>query len=499
MVDQALVVHLFAPAGGSEGRAQLRRILQRCSEVLGMTEPIPGIAPYDLPRQVSVARGPAVAARQVPLQGSTDGIVQAIVRKSHDVLALSVVLAPASTDATADWPLLEARWIDLVGPSDGWALGEARLLTAVAESEPPTLAIDGSFTPAHEVGDHTLLWEEKGVDTRALRRIVAVARVGREHESDAWLWGRGDAAFPPFEIYLLHTAKLRHQLRVRDAAEPTVSAALDLTDDLLRQRYEPLPGDPAASLVAIRGRFSRLLAGPGGLTPLATSLREMKRTVEIATANTQLVATVSEATEGVDEPKGLVGDDLAVAQWFAQRLDDDLVYVEAARRRVRDGLTEVVQAAEEAIQSRRESLARAQERTLRERERFDLLQTAVIGAVLMVLAATQSFGYRVPLAGSVIPAVIALLGSLVLVLAAAAVTVRTTPDESRWAEVVVGIVAGLTAAALSWVATAVAVRARSGTAASSLLTVGLAVPSFAVGVILTRRWRVRRRVTGRGE
>jgi hypothetical protein len=482
--DRALVVHLYAPAHQGESRQRLRTVLQACSDRLGMTQPIAGVGPYELPELVTGARDSAVAAREAP----GEGIFQAVVRQVHDVLALSLVVSPSPADV--GWRELEGRWVAVAPDGDAWALGEARLLTAVARS-PARLSgtfdgVEGPFAPPFDVDGHTVVWEQEGTDPRSLRRFVAVARAGREDESDAWLWSRGDEGLPPFGAYLLHTAKVRHQLRTREAAEATVSTALDRADALLRERYDRGGADAADHLVAMRGQLSRLLAGPSGLTRLATSLREMGRTVRIAASNTRLVAPPG--TTGNDIEPGIVADDLALADWVAQHIDDDLVYVEAARERVRDGLTEVVQAAEEAIQDRREALAQRQERSRRERERFDLLQTGLIGAVLMVLAATQSFGYRVPLAGSIVPAVIAFLGSLVLVLAAAAVTLRTTADESRGAEVVASTTAGLASAALSWVGVAAVVQLVTGEAAPALLTIGVALPAFAAGAILTSRW-----------
>ncbi|MEU7893114.1 CATRA conflict system CASPASE/TPR repeat-associated protein [Nonomuraea sp. NPDC049152] len=474
MDERALVVHLFAPAGRST--EPLERLWRDLGDRLGMTWSIPELGPYEL-RPDEPPRGRVLAARQ---SRSRSEIFQAVVWRRHDVLALLVALAPPARDGTG-WAELEARWARVAGDTSAWALGEARLLTCVGpgldtplDEAPHGFAAEGARLVA---GGHTALMEEPGAEGRALRRFLAVAAARERAASDAWLWSRGTDDFPPLAAHLLHAAKVRHQLRVREGFD--ADRLLGPADRALRLRRDGADGaDGADDLVAERRRLSELLAGPEGLTLAATRMREMERTVRIAAAN------MRQAHGELERDPGPVRDDLELAGWLEQRLADDLLYLEAGRERVRDALTEAIQAADEAVQDRRERLQRREEAAQRRRERIDLLQTAVIGSVLMVLAAVQAFQYRVPLPGPVTPAVIAALGSLALLLAT--VTLWRAADQGRGAGMAVRVFGGLACAALAWVGCAVLTHLLAGTAAPVWLTWTVAVPSFGLGAVLIR-------------
>ncbi|MFI6597564.1 CATRA conflict system CASPASE/TPR repeat-associated protein [Nonomuraea sp. NPDC050536] len=464
MDDRALVVHLYVAARREGVAERLGELWRRLGDELGLTWPIPEIAPYEL-RLDARGGGEALAARQS--RSRAEGVFQAVVRRRHDVLVLSVALAPFGGED--GWAELEERWARVAGDAPEWALGEARLLTGVLP-EPER---------GHVVGGHTAVWEDEGPDGRFLRRIHAIAVAGRQDESDAWLWSRGDERLAPFAVHLSHAAKVRHHLRLREAGR--YDELLERAEELLRARAAAGAADPADGLAELRRRLAGLLAGSDGLTQLATRLREMERTARIAASNMRLPA--GDLAEG----PGLVAQDVALAEWLAVQLSDDVLYLDAARERARDGLTEVTMAAEEAVQDRRERLQRRQEVAQRRRERIDLLQTAVLGSVLMVLAAIQAFGYRVPLPPPITPAVIGLLGSLALLLAT--VTLWSAGDEARGAGVAVRVFAGLSGAAVAWVGCSVAVYLLSGTAAPAWLTVTLAVPAAAAGAYVARRRR----------
>ncbi|MFD1930313.1 CATRA conflict system CASPASE/TPR repeat-associated protein [Nonomuraea mangrovi] len=471
MDERALVVHLFAPAGQSAG--PLERLWRDLGDRLGMTWSIPELGPYELrldePRLAGPPRARVLAARQ---SRSRSEIVQAVVWHRHDVLALLVALAPPPQDGTG-WAELEARWAEVAGDTSAWALGEARLLTCVAPSlDTPVDEVPDGFAAEGvrlTAGVHTVLMEEAGAEARALRRFFVVAADEQRAASDAWLWSRGTDDFPPLAAHLLHAAKVRHQLRTREGFD--ADRLLGLADETLRRR--PCGAAAADDLVSARRRLSSLLAGPDGLTLAVTKTREMERTVQIAAAN------MRQAAAGLEREPGPLRGDLELAGWLEQRLADDLLYLEATRERVRDALAEAIQAADEAVQDRRERLQRREEAVQRRRERIDLLQTAVIGSVLMVLAAVQAFEYRVPLPGPVTPAVIAMLGSLALLLAT--VTLWRAADQGRGAAVAVRVFGGLACAALAWVACATLAHLVAGAAAPVWLTWTVAVPAFGLG------------------
>ncbi|MEU7004236.1 CATRA conflict system CASPASE/TPR repeat-associated protein [Nonomuraea sp. NPDC046570] len=478
MNERALVVHLFVAVRRAEGLERLREVWQRCGDHLGMVDPIPGLGGLELPD--GELSGEVLGARQ---RAKTEhGIFQAVLRLRHDVLALSVVLAPSAGEAGdepppdgvaedeppsggGDWDELDALWSAVVGDGSGWVLGEARIRSGVAE--PPVDIPEGRS--GLDIDGHTIIWEEPGTDGRTIRRISAIAVTGRQEDSDAWLWTRGDARFPPFGIHLLHAAKVRHQLRIRDKFEEDFGRLLDLADQTLERRHR-LSGE-TNELAEVRQELSRLLSGPAALVQVASRLGEMERSVQIAGSNMRAV------TGSFAGAPGPIADDLELADWLAGRLADDLLYAESAQKRVSTTLAEVVQTAQEAVQERRE--------LLQQREgRVNLLQAAMVGSMIMVLTAVQALGYRVPLPEPVKPAVIASLGALALLLAT--LTLWRTEQRSRVTAGAVRVFAGLACAALSWLAGTVTVHLTAGGAASPLLTVGLAVPAFAAGALIAR-------------
>src|SRR5215467_7995529 len=94
--EQDLVAHLFAPMDGplaGDAHAGIRCLWSQCRVGLGMTEPIPlpGLA-ADLPDDFTVLPDVTVAAgMQSPGAG-----FQVVLRREHDVLNLSVLLAGAT-------------------------------------------------------------------------------------------------------------------------------------------------------------------------------------------------------------------------------------------------------------------------------------------------------------------------------------------------------------------------------------------------------------------
>jgi hypothetical protein len=163
-----------------------------------------------------------------------------------------------------------------------------------------------------------------------------------------------------------------------------------------------------------------------------------------------------------------------MADWFAQQLDDDVLYLEAARERTRDITAVTATVVQHRLQQRQEAGRRRQ-------ERFNLLQTAIIGAVIVALTAVQALGYQIPLPGPVKPPVIATLGAIALLLAS--IVVRLALSSGRqplaWLSYTA---AGLTVAALTWLAVAwVSCDALHKLAVPATTSV-LAAFGFAVGV-----------------
>ncbi|HEX2315615.1 MAG TPA: CATRA conflict system CASPASE/TPR repeat-associated protein [Thermomonospora sp.] len=466
LTDQALVVHLFVT---DDARDALRTAWDACSAALGMDRPVAALGlPEDLPGDLP--RAGAVAARQ-----TADRRRQAIVRRHRDVLVLSAALAGD------DWADLESAWTSAIPSAGDRAFGETRIFAAagrptgeVGERVPGTPALG----PPAIVDGHTTLWETAGgADDRRLRRIVALSHEGRSAESDAWLWSRGDDGLPPFARYLLHIAKIRYQLRVRDRYDQerhVASVGRDADAAVAEARRVLLTEPPApAALLDVRARLAAQTVRSTGLVEVRTRLAEMTRTVEIAVSNAHAPAH-----------RGLFGDDRALAEWFAQRLADDAHYLEAAAQRVHDVLAALSMAVEAALDERREEVRADEAAAALRRERLNLLQTAIIGAALMTLAAVQALQYRPPLPPSLRPPVIAALGAVTLLLATMALWTRSDHAVPVWTG---RIACGLSCATLGWLGTSAVGHLTTARPSPPALTLVIGSLAFTVGLLTSLR------------
>lgn len=223
--------------------------------------------------------------------------------------------------------------------------------------------------------------------------------------------------------------------QLRDKADTGID---DLFGLLARQDQQGTAAASEEDLIAASARLVEVQAGTAGLVHAATRLREMRRTVQIAAAN------MASALGPTPAEVGPLADDRELGEWFAQQLDDDALYLEAARERARD--VAAVTVVQHRLQQRQEAARQRQ-------ERFNLLQTAIIGAIVMGLTAVQALSYQLPFPGPVKPPVIATLGAIALLLAS--IVVRLTLASGRqpfaWLS---HTAAGLTAAALTWLAVA---------------------------------------------
>jgi hypothetical protein len=437
LTDFELAVHLFIPLTGPDQRNGYRyftQIWHRCGDVLGIRHPIntldlPAVVPATVDR-LPVGNG-ALAASERP----GDGVHQAFAYREHDMLCLSVMLAPGRS--ATGWAELESTWVRVVGEPDAALLGETRLLLARRRSRlrwplvvgaapataghlpgPAGTAAGGPGTGTGTgTGTGMDRWWADGVSTsgglavrelsagpddRRLRRVVVVSPPGGGDHLSSWAWSSGAPEPAPFARYLLHAAILRYELRVwlagqhfrqlRQQADATLAELLPLLAE---------PADdtgPAAGLWdGYARRLDTLVADEAGLIGTTAELRAIRRTVQIAAAN-MVLAVRTEISDATLRAPGLFADDRNLAVWFEQQLDDDAEYLQAALYRA-----STIGALLDRSVQRREA---------RRRERFTLVQTAVLGAVVMILTATETLQYKVPLPNGVQPAVIATLGAV---------------------------------------------------------------------------------------
>jgi nucleoside phosphorylase len=370
IVRQELVVHVFAPADGpraTDSYARLRALWSACAQRFGPVRSIAGVAfATALPDSPSMLPTMTTVAGQ---QGADTGF-QAVLRREHDVVNLSVALAPTRADTNSPgWIELDRRWDRLMSESTDDFLGEARLYlgqladpgsmdasprladsVAHALSLPDRAHLDGGLRTTTGFA----IWEVAPTEDGRQQRRIAVLASDRHHdELSAWTWSRGDAAMPPFARYLMHAAVIRYELRVRDKAEAVAGARTRLDTDTaeLHRLLDSFPADgpPPDGRRAARRRLTGLRVDQVRVALLASQVRDMRRTVQIARDN--MVAVVErQPTSEVAERTVLV-DDRALAEWFVTHLEDDAANLEAASARA----VTVAEVADAVLASDRES------------------------------------------------------------------------------------------------------------------------------------------------
>ncbi len=368
-------MHVFAPVGGEHAAEMydyLRRLWDACGDQFGMWHPMDRLS---LPRQPPERHRPVTAQVEEPIAArrhAGPGVFQGLLRRVHDVLCLSVMLAPPP-ESVPTWVDLRHRWAQVSEPVPDGLLGvaeiyQARLADPALAHVVPTPALGAACRlllpaqPAAEdfdghgiaAADGFAVWEAAREDNARLRRrLVVIAPHDRDPELSAWTWTRGgDAAVTPFARYLMHAAKLRYHLRVWAGGEPLRAqrAATDraaatvarLTDEHSEANTSAgqdapgaaLPTENTALLSAdeARHQVARLRAETYHLGAAIAQVRQLRRTVEIAAANLAgyLPATTTPPESGgkhtADAALGLFADDRSLADWFVQQLDDDLYY-----------------------------------------------------------------------------------------------------------------------------------------------------------------------------
>ncbi|MEU4690980.1 CATRA conflict system CASPASE/TPR repeat-associated protein [Actinoplanes sp. NPDC023714] len=324
--EQEFVAHLFAPLDGPDAglaAEQLGLLFQACRTQLGMTHRIARTdLPAGLPADPHAAPDGPLAAIEDP-----DADFQAIVRREHDVLVLSLAMAtpesrrrrmsPGWVEYARWWRRLAAGGLSafLGGVTVYQAKSPDGVRAGVREAVPEQ-DDDGAhwWTRGTTAGDFAV-WEVTPGGDRAVRRLVVLGRPGEDAELSAFTWSAGDVALPPLGRYLMHAAKLRYAARVRGdgsrlaAVRAATTARLDRITALLSAGA--FAGEEAAGLAADEAAVAGTLQ----------SLRDMRRGVEIAADN---------MTRSLAEP---LPADRVLADVLDQRLADDLYYLEQVHLR----------------------------------------------------------------------------------------------------------------------------------------------------------------------
>jgi hypothetical protein len=397
MINPAVVVHAFLRIDPQTGqltdaaRSALSGMWQALSKSGG---PIRSEWPTSADPLADLHRrsGPFAVLASVQPDFMTSGFHQTIVYRVHDVVGISVVdarVGPATTfdGFTVDW---FTTWTALTADD---LIGTAVVYSALTDQgtlqgdDPELLGRDLVRPPSWVAGDEwlsawwrprpeLLAWEEPP-STGTDRRMLVVAGKDDEHALDAFVWN-DEPGLRPLTRYLLHSSKLRHQYDILVGDRSTMRATAATVDKLTARLVGELNVTTPPLSRILRGdrAISDLQLGERGVIGYLTGVRDMAITADIARKNVD--AVVGGTTSG--GPGNPVEADRETADWMADQLRAEDVYLSSAQLRA----TEIGRLTSTTVET---ALARRRENLL-------LLQTAVIGAILMALTGIQAVEYQ---------------------------------------------------------------------------------------------------------
>jgi hypothetical protein len=350
-----------------------------------------------------------LATQKRPTQD--DDLYQAVLSSAGDAMCLTVLLAP--NRQTCEWGDLDAQWPRVQTPAPDRDLGGVRVYVALVDSPldegsiGSVAAAIGQAVPESGDGAWTqhwsrtsqgfLVWEAPPRHVNE-RRLVLIGQRTAETDLDHFSWTSGARVLGPLIYYLLDAAKLRYARAVHDASYAQIRRlCLDMdgaVDNLLdlHRTASTAPGE----LVTADAALTRLQADSTGLITTLARLRQVARTVDVATAN------MSAAVQAVPATLGPLAADHALAKSLRERVEDDIAYLDIAQKRA-DRVSALTAT---AVQR---GLGAYQQQLL-------LVQGSVLGAIVMILAAMQALGTKIDLPGPWQAPLITVLGSLALVL-----------------------------------------------------------------------------------
>ncbi|MFI6019298.1 CATRA conflict system CASPASE/TPR repeat-associated protein [Streptomyces sp. NPDC051287] len=426
----ALVTHLFLTAEAVTASGPARELLERrweAGRTLGLTQPVP-VWSDTLP-DLSPDGLPAVPTLLAARQDSAAGAYRMLlVTGYHDMVAVSALLAP--NDSGTGWDDLLAAWHSAAGDpphESSGLLGGAELLlgnlsaTALSRAASgalrdlalPLPPVAGGLThhwtdPAPYVAGArggVRLWElpaGPGAGPRH-RRLLALAAHADDAELSHWAWQGDVPGAAPATRYLLHAARARHQ---RDLLRGQLSRLNALSNGSAERRRavsallsprRQLGADSAARLPRLDEALASLGASQGAMTEAAFRLRQLDVGLEACEEN---------LTRDATHVGALLDQELRELRW--------------AQAQSRTLSRSYGIAGEQLAETARQGEAAADRLHQARRDRLTLMQTSVLGALLMALTAVQSLGYALRLPGPVQPALITFLACFALVLPALA-------------------------------------------------------------------------------
>jgi hypothetical protein len=305
-----------------------------------------------------------------------------------------------------------------------------------------------------------------------------------ETDADAWVWPGGGAAMPPLPGYLWELANVRHE--ARSLAERRAQLRLEELYDRATQFEKAEHSHPQRA--EERAATLRTLQREAALAAASEApLRAMYRTAAAAADNARQrlrswAQTVPGGVEGGPDwdnvtLTGPIADDRDYAAWLLIEIDDVATTIHDAvayaEPMVRIGSAEIEQVLKE----------------LAERNEFrTVLQTAVIAAVGLALAAAQSLDLHWPLDAPLQTPIVATVASLGLFL-------TTVPALRRSAVPRLQLFAGLSGvglvASLFWLGVTWATLWRTEHLPAPTLTLIVVGSASGLGVAAFLTWMVR--------
>ena len=441
----ALWVYTFAPGQveSPEVSAYLRALWDACTHAhqphgpygeggLGMTASVDSICKQrEFPerRDLELFGFHPLAAASAPTP-TDQALHVAFLFEYHDVLGQIAFLSPNNVSETlVGWKRIYDGWRRATASTNACTLpaavlneayvfyalysGEAdpaELGAAVREALPSIDRDTWDPTPACSTENGVHIWDAPDLDGR--RVLVVLAPESQDAAVTAWAFWTDGKDLAPLARCLLHAAKISYEWRIYHHEMPAARGHKDRVDRTvdeilcLHRKIEAGQEVPMEVLVEAQSRLSGAQLDATGLLISLTLLKELRQTIEIAERNLQ--ALLPEFSPGQGEHSRLFRREFVHAAWLKGQIQVDTSYLEASRERAREVYAMTILRMEQArtettkrLEAAVKATAAQQEKTLRETERrrheMDLLQTIVLGALLVCLDAMHAFHTALPL------------------------------------------------------------------------------------------------------
>ncbi|MFF9347558.1 CATRA conflict system CASPASE/TPR repeat-associated protein [Streptomyces sp. NPDC014734] len=492
---RALIVHTFVPpvaavrdADGGGDRPP-SRLWARLGDRLGMTDPVPGFGPVELPAPAApTASGGGVGyALLASRQCSGPSPAQAFAYRVGDAIGVTAVLFPGPG---VSWRDLRRRW-DAAAPLSelpGSSIAYVHRVLDNGRTPPGAGRLDRLLTSVPAVGvpvspegswrrspDGYLVRFAHAAGPGTVRSAVVVGPASREAEFDAWLWHIGPTgAVAPFLRGLEGAARLRHHASVHRAHRPALHE-LCARLSAASERLAGLCGDVLATgsgpdeLITADASIAALYVGDQGLNQSLRDLRDMRQSTRITLESlADLLPPAAGAGTGPDQDLG---------RSLLALLDDDIAHTESVKREA----DEISRTTESIVRQR---LALLQQRTT-------VVQGAVLGSLLTALAAVQTLSYKLPLPGSLHAPLITWLSVLALLLPVQSMRWRRADGRARRPSRFDRLSVLCLGAATGWLGASVFSVVALHVPARPAVSAGCAVVCALVSALADRRWVAR--------